>query len=89
MFIDFVSKEQKHRLSFETRLSPAKIVLEHVAVQGGQVLRHDHVILQLNLNGEDSKPPVLTIKTRYLVGFHSLLEISETASLRRKSHCLH
>ena len=30
---------------------PAQIVLQHVAVEGGQVLRHDHVILQLNLNG--------------------------------------
>ena len=30
---------------------PAEVVLEHVAVKGGQVLGHDHVVLQLHLEG--------------------------------------
>ena len=33
---------------------PAEVVLEHVAVKGGQVLAHDHVVLQLHLEGLDS-----------------------------------
>ena len=68
---------------------PAEIVLEHVAVEGGQVLRHDHVILQLNLVYRISNVPLSKPFTMYLVCFDSLLEVSKAASLRSKSHCFH
>ena len=64
-------------------------MLEHVAVEGGQVLRHDHVILQLNLVYRIRNVPLSKPFTMYLVCFDSLLEVSKAASLRSKSHCFH